>query len=129
MSYESSIQITKLINQGCSENYEHGWIRKSNLFEDLIPRVYRKPNLIQTFLKLCNAETHFIISENDLRNVCSISTENIAKMLNLPLGNSPILELDLLKRVEGWPMDKRNTVIQNYTIYPKYTFKEFLIRA
>jgi hypothetical protein len=49
-------------------------------------------------------------------------------MLNLPLGNSPILELDLLKRVEGWSMEKRNTVIQKFTIDPSYTFKEFLIR-
>jgi hypothetical protein len=60
---------------------------------------------------------------HDLRNICLISPENIARMLNLPLGNSPILELDLLKRVEGWSTEKRNTIIQKFTIDPSYTFK------
>jgi hypothetical protein len=47
MSYESSIQVTNLINQGHSENYEHSWLYKSNLFETLIPRVYSDLDLIQ----------------------------------------------------------------------------------
>jgi hypothetical protein len=56
MSYESSIQITKLINQGRSKNYEHAWLCKSNLFETLVPRVYSDPDLIQTFVKIYNVK-------------------------------------------------------------------------
>jgi hypothetical protein len=50
-------------------------------------------------------------------------------MINLHLGDSPILELDLLKKVEGWSTEKNEYIIKKFTIDPSFTFNEFPIKT
>jgi hypothetical protein len=99
------------------------------LFQTLTPRVFSDLDLVQTFSKLYNVETHCIVSADGKKNICTVSSEAMAQMLNLPLANLPILELDLLKKVEGWSTQERTSIIQKFVIDPSFTFEEFLVKS
>jgi hypothetical protein len=75
MSPEYSVQFTKLINQGHTQNFEYSWLYKSHLFETLIHHVYSELELVQNFTKIYNAETHYIDLDDGMRDICFISPE------------------------------------------------------
>jgi hypothetical protein len=53
----------------------------------------------------------------------------MAQIFNSPLANSPILELDLLKRVEIWSTKERNTIIQKFVIDSSFTFENSSVKS
>jgi hypothetical protein len=72
------------------------------MYQTLIPRVFSDPDLVQTLAKFYNADTHCINSTYETINICTVSSEVVARMLSLPLAVLPILELNLLKKVESY---------------------------